>query len=152
MPYNASDYVVENKLFESGEYEGTLIKADVKSYATGTQYLNLCFRLEGGCVFKKVLRDKVEVTKWNKRTIGGLLGALKIKGDVDDTNDFALIKAITGKRCIVVVEKEFDDFYQKDVNVVKYFKPSDLQEETKENFGYVAPEEHFEIDDDDLPF
>ena len=72
MAYNASD---ENKLFESGEYEGTLIKADVKSYQTGTQYLNLCFSLDGGCVYKKVLRDKVETTKWNKRTIGGLLGA-----------------------------------------------------------------------------
>ena len=125
-------------LAETGEYESTLINADVRTAGNGSQYLNLAFNLDSNIrVYDKIWRDAVVPSDFNHQRVADLLLALNIDDELAD--DFALIQAIKGKKCIVSVVKEFNDKTQKEVNNIKSYKPLQSQPEV-------------EINEDDLPF
>jgi hypothetical protein len=108
-------------LAETGEYEATLINADVRTAGNGSQYLNLAFNLDNNIrVYDKIWRDAVVPTDFNHQRVADLLLALNIDEELED--DFALIQAIKGKKLIVSVVKEFSDRAQKEVNNIKSFK------------------------------
>jgi predicted phosphohydrolase len=120
-------------LAETGEYEATLINADVRTAGNGSQYLNLAFNLDNNIrVYDKIWRDAVVPTDFNHQRVADLLLALNIDEELED--DFALIQAIKGKKLIVSVVKEFNDKTQKEVNNIKAFKSL------------------VEINEEDLPF
>jgi predicted phosphohydrolase len=120
-------------LAETGEYEATLINADVRTAGNGSQYLNLAFNLDNNIrVYDKIWRDAVVPTDFNHQRVADLLVALNIDEELED--DFALIQAIKGKKLIVSVVKEFNDKTQKEVNNIKAFKSL------------------VEINEEDLPF
>lgn len=123
-------------LAETGEYEATIINADVRTAGNGSQYLNLAFRLSNNiAVYRKIWRDMVCPTDFNHQQVADLLLALKIDDELAD--DFALIQAIKNKKCIVSVVKEFNDKTQKEENNIKSFK---------------ALQSQVEITEEDLPF
>lgn len=144
MAYS-SNYV--RQLAETGDYEATLINADVRTTSNGNQYLNLAFRLSNNIpVYKKIWRDSIEPTDFNQQQVAELLTALKIEDELE--GDFALIQAIKNKKLIVSVVKEYNDKTQKEENNVKVFKP--LETQSKE--PKPQPQPQVEINEDDLPF
>lgn len=148
MGYNSSD--AEVKLLEAGEYEAVILNADVRTTSTRKQYLNICFNIpsENENVYTKIFRDAASPSDFNKKRVGALLKALKIKRDIAD--DFDLIQTIKNKKCIVNLTKEYNDFTGNEENNVKFFKESSLQEEDKSQPAQTQPT--VDINDDDLPF
>lgn len=122
MAYS-SNYV--RQLAETGDYEATLINADVRTTSNGNQYLNIACKLSNNImVYRKIWRDIVEPTDFNHEQIAELLSALEIKDDIE--GDFALIQAIKNKKLSVSVVKEFNDKTQKEENNIKQFKKIEL--------------------------
>ena len=141
--YNYTD--AEDKVFEAGEYEAVLINADVRTTNSGKQYLNLCFKIDGGNVYTKVFEEANEPGTFNKKRIGQLLGALKVLDEIP--NNFELIKAVKNKRCIVNITKEYSDYKQAEENNIKFFKSSNINEPVVQETPKLD-----NVSDDDLPF
>ena len=111
-------------LAETGDYEATIINADVRTAGNGNQYLNVAYKLINNIVTtEKIWRDPIVTTDFNHQRIADLLKALKIEDELAD--DFALIQKIKQKKLIISVTKEFSDKLQKEVNNVKGYKPLD---------------------------
>jgi hypothetical protein len=150
MGYNSSD--AEKKVLNAGEYEAVIINADARTTTTGKQYLNICLTIssENENVYTKIFRDAASPNEFNKKRVGALLKALKIKRDIAD--DFDLIQTIKNKKCIVNLTKEYNDYSGTEENNVKFFKESSLQEEDKSQPAQAQPQPTVVINDDDLPF
>ena len=126
-------------LVDSGDYEAEIINADVRSTATGKQYLNLAFKLKHETnltVYDKIWRDYNFPNDFNHKRVAQLLTALKINDELAD--DFALIQAIKNKKLVVSVVKEYNDKMQKELNnVTKYSETQQVE---------------VQVDEEDLPF
>ena len=126
-------------LVDSGDYEAEIINADVRSTATGKQYLNLAFKLKHETnltVYDKIWRDYNFPNDFNHKRVAQLLTALKIDDELAD--DFALIQAIKNKKLVVSVVKEYNDKMQKELNnVTKYSETQQVE---------------VQVDEEDLPF
>lgn len=148
MGYNSSD--ADKKVLNAGEYEAVIINADTRTTSGGKQYLNICLTIssENENVYTKIFRDAASPNEFNKKRVGSLLKALKIKRDIAD--DFDLIQTIKNKKCIVNLTKEYNDYSGTEENNVKFFKESSLQEEDKSQ--PAQPQPTVIINDDDLPF
>lgn len=143
--YNYSYEDAEVKPLESGEYEAVISNADIRTTQTGKQYLNISFRVGNNFILEKIFREKDNPNVFNKTRVGKLLNAINYKEKVAD--DFALVQTLKNKNCIIAVVKEFDDYKGSEVNKIKFYKQSKLEqvEVQEENFS-------LDINEDDLPF
>ena len=145
--YSASQ--AEKILLDTGDYEATITNVDIRSFTSGTQYLNIAFYIEnfGNFVYDKIFREKEKPTEFNNRRVGQLLGAVKYKADVN--SDFELTQILKNRKLIIHVSKEFDNYLGEEINKVKYYKSSDKQTETTADANKPAINI---VDDSDLPF
>lgn len=180
MSLNLEEYAgkkTEYPVVDAGKYEVVLNIKKKWSKDNSTDYGNCDFfirndkeatdanelnaKWKGSHVFEKIYRDKVNPEWFNLSRLGELLVTQKNKKDYrtifDELDE--LIQFLNGRTLVVEVEKKYDDYFQKEVNVVKQIKPY-----SPSTLGdYVSPEkatatvptnytEAITVDDNDLPF
>ena len=160
MPYTFDKAAAASTsdLLKEGEYEVFIEKATIKTLSTGTQKISLQFRVrtdveqegKNRVIFEDIWKEKENKQFFNRKRLNQLLGTQQFKdGETFETIE-KILEAITGANLIVKVGIDFDDYYNRDINYVSYYKSSKAKAktlgETKE------PVKAKEIDDKDLPF
>lgn len=148
-------FKIENNLKEDGEYEVVVEKMEVKMLSTGTEKLAIQFRIredveqkyQNSCVFEDIWHDKDNPKLFNKRRINMLLGTQEVKEDTVFRNTDAIIEFMLGKKLIIRLAKEFDDYRGEEVNRIKFYR------KTKNEGQKIASQDtSFIPTEDDLPF
>ena len=162
----------EFPVVDAGTYE-FVVKAEIKPSKTGGDYLNIGFKIrddveqkfKGSYVFEKLFRDKTNPEWFDLTKSGTILVTQKgkdgYKTKFDNVEEF--VQYINGICLVATVEKNYDDYMQKEVNSIKYlsYKPSQLGEyvDPKDVAPAKAAEEpvsnnldKLDIPDNQLPF
>lgn len=161
MSYNLTDVKDDYGLIASGEYEAVLEKVELKQYSTGTEYINLQYRIrtdfdqehQNRVMFDKILKEK-GTNIFNRQRLTRILKACIPEdtplnfGSLDD-----ILDTIVGKKVRIVVSQRYNDFFDEDENFIHYYKPT---KEPDKELGKPEVESTTSsdvIDDiDDLPF
>lgn len=177
MSLNLEDYAGQKEfpVVDGGTYE-MVISAKVQPTKDNTSdYLNIGFKIRddidqkfaGSYVFEKLFRDKNNPEWYDLTKSGNILVTQKgkpgYKTKFDEVAEF--VQYINGITLVVTVEKAYDDYFQKEVNSIKYlsYKPSQLGPyvDPKANGNDAKPAEgeikaknveKLEIPDSELPF
>ena len=143
-------YNDEKALVAQGAYEVMIERMEVKTLSTGREKITIMYRIldidqqkfANKCLFEDIWEEKLNPGIFNRKRINQLLGTQKIKEGTTFEDINAIIDFMLGKRLIVNVDIEFDDYNKEDRNVVKFYKSSKYLITTP-----VTP-----VEDDDLPF
>lgn len=174
MSINLEDYAGKKEfpVIDGGDYE-VVLTATITTNKAGTgDYLNLGFKIRDDVeqkfndghayVFEKLFRDKQNPEWFDLTKSGSILvtqkGKAGYKTKFDEVEEF--VQYINGINLVITVEKVYDEYFQKEVNQVKYlsYKPSKLGNyapPVKDNGGEVKEGGNIEklnIPDSDIPF
>jgi len=153
-----TDY--SEKLIKDGEYEVTVSLArSMLSKAGTTEFLRITFAMrtdvdgqERGNIDDVVFKNK-ETGEYNARRLNNLCKSAGIpEGTVfEDVED--LLKSLEGSNLRIVVKTMFDDYRQKEINKISYFKPT-AQPLLKagQNTSNKTETAKVEVKDEDLPW
>ncbi len=154
--YNGEE---NSELKPEGDYEVFIEKMEVRVLRTGTEKLFIQYRVrsdveqqyKNACLFEDIWKEKNNPNKFNGVRINQLLGTQHPeKGTVfNGIND--VINFMLGKKLIVHLVQQFDNYQNATINVVKYYKSSNAKPRTLGETS-VSPTPTISPADDDLPF
>lgn len=155
--YTFTKEVKEYSLIPEGDYEVRIEKAERKTLSTGKEKLTITYvvrqDVEQECknryVFEDIWQEKDNPQFFNRKRLNQLLGTQDIKegttfADINEVLDF-----LWNQSLIVHIGQSYDDYRQKDVNYVSYYKSS---QHLPQKLGSTATTTKVEITDDELPF
>lgn len=145
----------EYGLITAGEYEVVIESIKTTTIpTTGTEKIAITYRIRDDIegqkfgnrlLFEDIWKEKTDKRFYNRKRLNQLLGTQKDVKDgqsFDDIED--LLDVLRGGYLVIVVKEEFDNYYEKDINTIHYYKSSKALPKTLEN--------PIVIEDDDLPF
>lgn len=147
----------EFTLIPEGDYECILKVEKQTTKTSGTEYISVAVRIRDDVdqvcktriVFDKIWKDKENPNLYNQKKINKLLGTQHLEeGHVFDTID-DVINFLNGAYVKAHINTSYDEYWQKDVNYVSYYKSSEAKPKT------IGAKEEVVVDlvdDDDLPF
>lgn len=142
-------------LIKVGDYEVKIERMELQTTQNGKDKLSIMFRIrddveqeeQNRCIFESIWKDKDMPECFNRKRINQLLGTQK---DVQEKQVFNsindIIDKMQGAYLIAHVNIVHDDYLDKDVNRVSYYKTSQYGAKT------LGEETTPVIDDTDLPF
>lgn len=155
----------KSDLKAEGQYEATLEKIEKKRFEqSGKEKIGLTWRIrsdvdqkyQNGVVFEDIWRDKNDPTTYNKTRINQLLGTQDIPEGTTFNSDESLIEFLTGINAIINVKIVHDDYNDKDVNRISFYRSTQIKPQTlQETNSQLDSNEYFanyELEPDDLPF
>lgn len=151
----------KNVLVEEGDYEVTLEKIERRVTGTGREKLSLTFRIrtdveqsfKNRCVFEDIWSEKENPKFFNRKRINQLLGTQHLEEGTRFENINKIIDFMVGKSLVCHIGVEFDTYKEKDVNVVNYYKSSNVKPEISSLNDETPKSGNLPVvDDDDLPF
>ncbi len=179
MSLNLENYASKSEypVIDGGDYE-VVLRIERKITSDGTKDFASCdflirndkeaiesnslnAKFKGAHVFDRCWRDKNNIEWFDLKKLGSILVTQKNKESYqtsfDDIDE--CLQYLNGITLVITVEKKFDDYFQKEVNSVKYlsYKASKLgkyvaPEAEKVTPTAPAPETVMPVDDNDLPF
>lgn len=140
MSLNLEQYAGSSEfpVVDAGDYEVVLKIERKMTKDNSKDFANLDFKIRddvdqkfaGSHVFDKAWRDTTNPQWFDLKKLGSILVTQKGKEDYKTSFEEVdeCIQYLNGICLIVTVEKNYDDYYQKEVNSIKYlsYKPSNL--------------------------
>lgn len=165
MGYDLTDFQNESYgVMPKGKYEAFVEKIEIKVAKTGTEYLNVYFRLRSDVeqpyknkvLFEKIFKEK-ETDIFNRKRITSLLKASNpnFRLQYDTLED--ILEEITGSKLIINVGVKEDEYMGEEVNFITFFEPTKQGDKTLEEATPATPtgqdkKEEEQLEVDDLPF
>lgn len=147
-------------LMPEGDYEARIENAELKTLPSGTQKLMITYRIrqdvdqmfQNKVMWEDIWRERANPEVFNRKRINQLLGTQDLKdGTVFNTiND--IISFLKGKTLIIHVIQTFDEYNQKNINIVSWYKSSKVASSEPQPVAEPPKYEEVVIQDDDLPF
>lgn len=146
----------ESELLPEGDYEVTLEKAEFKETPTSRRKkIGLSYRVrsdvEQPCknrvLFDDIWTDKETNSIYDNKKINRIMGTQNIADGKEWTTIQDVVKDMLGINLIAHVAVKHDDYNNKDVNAITYYKESKHKPQTLGNNATAI-----DIDEDDIPF
>lgn len=158
MSYDLSNVKSDYTLLDKGDYEVIVDLIEIKTASTGTEYINITYKVrddveqefKGRLIFETIFKEKgteffnrVRLTKLIKATHPEN-APLQFES-IDE-----ILESIVGKKLVVNVNSKYDEYMDADKNYVAFYKPTENgdkvltksqpenKDETKKTFGSVA--------------
>ena len=157
---NGNEYVYneeESELKPEGDYEVFVEKMEVRVLSTGTEKLYIQYRVRSDveqaykncCLFEDIWKEKENPNKFNGKRINRLLGTQKLQKGTTFNGINDIINFMLGKRLVVHLVQQYDNYRQATINSIAYYKPT--KEAPKQLGDKEAPKKE-ELSEDELPF
>lgn len=152
-------YTQEENLMKDGDYEVTIDTIGVKTISTtGKEKLSIMYRVRNDvdqpyknkCVFEDIWKERESPEHFNRRRINQLLGTQDVKEGTVFNGIEDIIEFLKGANLIIHISVVMDDYYDKNVNKVSYYrsskaKPQSLDSQEEHNWVEIS-------DTDEIPF
>lgn len=150
----------EFKLLEEGDYEVRIENCEFAETQNGTDYIKITLRIrddieqpsKNRSFSDSIWKEKDHPEYFNRQKINRILGALNVADGTEFNTIEDVMKEIKGSFIIAHVVKRHDEYYGKEVNSVRYYKPTKFNGELKSDISKASNEDLIEITEDDLPF
>lgn len=148
MNYQAQKSV---SLIENGDYEAVISEMKLRPSKNNTESLSITYRIRDD-VEQEFKNRKVFENIWlgsdfHQKRISNLLYAVKAPKDQSFNGINEVINYCVGKPLLINVEKKFSEYFNEEVNSIKYVKQTALVNKTLDK-----NEDSLELSDDELPF
>lgn len=147
------NYVAQRSvsLIKDGDYEAVISEMKLRPSKNNTESLSITYRIRDD-VEQEFKNRKVFESIWlgsdfHQKRISNLLYAVNATKDQSFNGINEVINYCVGKPLLINVKTEFNEFFNEDVNSVRYVKQTTLVNKTLEN-----NESALELNDDELPF
>lgn len=144
--YETNDY----ELLKEGEYEVVIEKIEKRTTPSGKEKLSITYRVrddieqqyKNRVLFEDIWKETANPEYYNRRRLNQLIGTQGVEKGTDLGGIEDVINLLVGAKLIAVVGVSFDEYQNKDINRIKFYKSTNFKDKV------IAPE----ITENDLPF